>query len=54
MDRDRKRDNVNISYEWADAVVLLRELEMYKDIIAEHLPSVFYLYKELSKYVKEL
>ena len=51
---DKKRENVNISYEWDDAVVLLKELEMYKDIIKEHLPSVFYLYKELSKYVKEL
>ena len=43
MDRDRKRDNVNISYEWADAVVLLRELEMYKDILIEHCPTMLYV-----------
>ena len=48
------RGKVNISYEWNDGIILLKELEMYKDIIEEHLPSVYYLYKELKKYVKEV
>jgi len=47
-------DRINISYDWLDALVLIKELEMYKDIIEEHLPSVYYLYKELKRYVKEV
>ena len=48
------RDRLNISYEWTDGIALLKELEMYKDIIEEHLPSIYNLYKELKKYVKEV
>jgi len=48
------RDRLNISYEWNDGIILLKELEMYKDIIEEHLPSIYILYKELKRYVKEV
>ena len=47
-------DKVMLAYNWVDAIALLKELEMYKEIIAEHLPSIYNLYKELKKYVKEI
>ena len=46
-------DKVMLAYDWLDAIVLLKELEVYKEIIAEHLPSVHILYEELKRYVKE-